>query len=124
MSKLGQAYTVLGFFKREKVDYIFDGKQYVDFPCFHCGNKLTMDAISTKWSCEECKEKGNIITLQQTLRNTERKMDKHKIFNPKREYEEIVSNIMKLNKKYNDGNIIKLIEKINDLIEYHKNGAV
>ncbi|OIK15390.1 hypothetical protein BIV60_09560 [Bacillus sp. MUM 116] len=120
MSKLGQAYTVLSFLKSEKIDYIFDGKQYVDFPCFNCGKKLTMDAVTTKWNCVHCREEGNIITLHRFLHSKPSNAKKYKIYNPKRELSSIIGKLERTAAKYHDDGLLALADRIEDLIDYYK----
>jgi ribosomal protein L37AE/L43A len=121
LSNLGKAYAVLGFLKKEKIDYVYNGDQSVEFPCFYCGQKATMNTITTIWNCTNCNEKGNIVSLHQFLeQRPSTHIRKQKIYNPKRELAEITGKLRRASKKYNDNSFLKLIEKMETLIEYHQ----
>jgi len=118
LSKLGQAYTALGFLKRSKVDYMFDGKRYIEFPCFICGEKIAMDAVTTQWECTNCNKDGNIISLDRLLKTKGEDIRRHKIYNPKREKAEIRRTLLNAAAKYNDDKLASLIDKIDTLLEF------
>lgn len=113
----------LSFFKKLKIDYKFDGGLFIEFPCFHCGNKLTMEAVTTLWVCSECANKGNIITLHQFLENQpgkQKNIQKQKIYNPRREFTEITNKLRRSATKYEDESFLTLLKKIETLIEFHE----
>jgi hypothetical protein len=61
---MGKHYVVLSFFKTRKIDYVFNADEMtIVFPCPHCWENTTMDAVTSEWKCLQCKEDGNIFDL-------------------------------------------------------------
>jgi ribosomal protein L37AE/L43A len=121
LSKFGQAYVALSFFKHSKIDYMYDANNSIIlFPCFCCGTKTSMDTGTTVWHCQTCKEKGNILTLHKMFKENTGTIQKKRIYNPKREKEEIYRKLERSAKKYQDSSFLELIDKIDLLFDHYK----
>lgn len=79
-----------------------------------------MDAVTTIWNCTKCNKSGNIITLHNYLRDNKKQIQKQRIYNHKRERSEIISKLERASKKYKDQSLLKLVNKVEKLIDFYK----
>ncbi|MCM3584258.1 hypothetical protein M3182_00700 [Mesobacillus maritimus] len=124
---MGKHYVVLSFFKANKINYYFDSNRMtIVFPCPYCWEQTKMNAITSEWTCNNCNQIGNLLTLIQVNKEDPIKT-KVAVYNPKKERLQINYLFDKMLDLQNNTNskstLLKLKNKVNDLIEYYENSV-
>ncbi|WP_043929817.1 hypothetical protein [Bacillus sp. EB01] len=109
----------ISFLKEKKIDYYLE-KTTVFFPCFICQDRVIMDSHEGSWNCSGCKQTGHFLDLVHLFENT--KNDPHyvkaRIFNPKKEFQQIRNIILRHYQKNGDISLSKAIQRLEELEEF------
>jgi flagellar basal body-associated protein FliL len=116
-----KALACLSFFKQNKIHYYYEeAKNVIAFPCFTCQNQIELDTLTTKWNCNTCGLKGNLVTLITFQKeNNVNQIKEVKVYNPTIENREVRYLVRKIDEKYHTKDTEKLVGKIEELLNYY-----
>lgn len=109
----------ISFLKEKKVDYYIE-RNIVNFTCFACGDKITLEPVGGSWCCTGCVKTGEFLDLVDLHGNLEEesKLSLRRIYNPKREFQQIKNILTRQYEKYGDKSLDKAIARLDKLSKF------